>query len=150
MELRRLNRELRKIDDRLYAKLNLGRVCIFRTKKVYHKYSLDDGSELFILKDVPLYIFALTEDWTMGTNSVDWGLDKILEKLWKIDSYNKESDVSKLEAKTKEQDAKSKKDFYNKTKDIVEEALPAFKKAFNDFNTSTLNTKLGDQENGFN
>lgn len=120
----RINQELYRFDNKLYLSVVSGQRRIMRKAKPQD-----------------YYILALTEDWTQKSPNVDWGIEAIISRLREIDGHNPDTFVNQLDKiEAKRQEAKDR-DIKNRSEDFAREFRPAFAKAFDGINTSTLEKK---------
>jgi hypothetical protein len=93
---------------------------------------------LFSEAKVNKHVFSLTDNWSSDGNPIPLGIEPVLLRLRQVDMSGNETYFEQMR-KQRESAAKSKeRDFKNRIEDGVREARPQFAKAFNDYNTSTL------------
>lgn len=134
---KRLTLFLKSYDRDLYA------VSEYDSTKIYKKstrFSWFDfnGLNIGYAYYYGSYICALTTNWSLSGHSVDWGFDKILSHIKSIDmqnDFNKSKNV--IENLKNDYEARNKQ-VHNLHEDIAREIRPAFKKAFADVNTASM------------
>lgn len=137
----RITEYLKTYDSKLYcASSKEGKLCVYRNSTRYESYSLDDDSILTFARPAPHYIFALTEDWSMKTESVDWGLLPIMDRIRSSDLQQRDI-VGELEKHYEAQEKSNARDRMNKTEDFLHEFRDSFKNTFKDVNTASLEKK---------
>lgn len=113
-------------------------VHIKRHVKRLETYWLDKDTKMSITVDTGEYLFALTRDWTMSADRVDWGIEPVMAKIRDMDIHYRggvdlfdEAEKSQLKgAEAKERARK------NVLEDGLREMHPIFKKNTNDVNTA--------------
>lgn len=137
--LRSLNKSLYAYDRELYAKKdNTGKVTVYRKAYTWESYQLGEKFTLTYGRPSDHYIFSLTDTWSMSGNKRDWGIEPVLKHLKRIDPWRDPSVCEKM-IEQHEKSAKTReKDLKNKHEAFAYEMHRDFKKAFSDFNVSTL------------
>ena len=138
---REISDYVKKYDWKLFCRKNSeGKLCIFREGYYYDTFALNDQDILSVLRLTPHFVFALTHNWKKDGFAVEWGKDKIWERLRKLDLWEKDI-VSELEKQEDEHIEALDKKRRNQTEDFLYEFRDDFKETFKDVNTSNLNKK---------
>jgi len=85
----------------------------------------------------PDFVFALTNNWQQNGVAINWGGEVVLERLKRLDLANRNVFLELRKTRQKAAESKARA----RTSDIdamTREAMPVFKKAFKDVNTSNL------------
>lgn len=134
--VRYLNKHLKKYDSKLFCARAGDKIDVYRN--VYRQDVYKIGDETLIhLVEVPSHVLSLTEDWTVTGRPVDWGVEPLLQRLRKMDTWNHDS-WSEAEAGAERNRALKKRRLKNKLDDIGYEVQPYFKKAADEFNFSNV------------
>lgn len=137
--VRSINNELKSHDPKLYiGKHTSGTWCVFRESKRVETYFIEElGSNVDFILPAPYLVFALTDDWTMRGNPVEWGILPIMRKLKHSDLWHRDVVGELLNAKEKyEEDQSKARISANET--FMKEFRNDFKKTFADVNTATM------------
>ena len=87
--LRQVNRELRRYDSRLFAvQASTGVIHVLRRAEKWEAADALDIAEANA-NDRPQFILATTENWTQTGVPVEWGLEKIIDRLRFMDSWSR-------------------------------------------------------------
>jgi hypothetical protein len=135
--VRSVNRLLKRQDTQLFATERAdGCIIVWHRSEPWQRGDTRDAGELASLRIQP--IFALTNDWTLQGEPVEWGLEPLYWKLRdsdsnRDDSYFEEMVSTRLRDKELRFRAAS-----NENKAIAADERRTFARAFNDINTSTL------------
>lgn len=132
----RITEFIRAHDSKLFAKYSSGTLCIYRQSSSVEWFDVD-GSSIGFVRSTPHLIMALTQNWHVLGQPVDWGLDVILERLQKIDLWNRDL-AQEAEDQYDEHKAKTARDASNKHEDFLREFKAPMQQAFNDINVSNL------------
>jgi hypothetical protein len=133
-----ITRELQNYDGQLFAKRVQGRIDVMRKgHRMEYCGQLDDGA-LYHSRRADHYIFSLTENWSVSGKPVDWGILPILARLKAIDCWSRDDFMQELEESYEKNKKSKERDFSNTVESFMYEFRSAFKKTFNDINTSTL------------
>jgi len=136
-----LNSRIRGHDSKLFvAKHGEGKLCVFREGFRMETYILDGGQTLHVPRPSPHLVFALTDNWKLTGNSVEWGIEPIMKKIRDSDLWNRDivGDLEKQELKREESNSRRLK---HETEDFLYDFQPRFKKAFADVNVGGLAKK---------
>lgn len=137
--LRRVHKEVSRYDSLLYAVRHGSQVQIYR-----QGYSLKDRMLPLELEDHvgrpnPQFILALTDDWTLKGQPVNWGLECIMTKLKSMDSWRRGDDVYKTMLEHRERAERDEQRIKrNEIRDIAKDARRDFAKATDGINTGTM------------
>jgi hypothetical protein len=129
---------VKKYDDKLFCKKNgEGKLCIFREGYYYDTFALNDQDALRILRLTPHFVFALTHNWKKDGFAVEWGKDKVWERLHIVDLWKRDI-VADLEKQEDEHIAKLDRQRRNQTEEFLYEFRDDFKKTFKDVNVANF------------
>lgn len=123
-------------DHKLFAKCSEGKLCIYRKSDSVEWYDLD-GINIGFVRPTPHLIMALTHNWHILGQPVEWGLDVILARLQAIDLWNRDL-ASEQEAQYEERKQKTAREASNKTEDFLREFKRPFAESFKDINVANL------------
>ena len=101
---KRIETFLKRYDPKLFVECRDGKLCVFREGQRIESYEVE-GKTIGFVRPAPYLIFALTKDWTLYTESVDWGIEPIMRKLKFGDLWNGRdvaSEIIEQEEKRKE------------------------------------------------
>ena len=127
-----------KYDEKLFCRKNAeGKLCVYREGYYFDTFMLNDQDVLQVLRPTPHFVFAITDNWKKSGVSVEWGKDKIWERLRKCDLWERDivSELEKAEEKHVESLDRQRK---NNDEAFLHEFHHDFKKAFSDVNTANL------------
>ncbi len=124
-------------DSKLYCNRNAeGKLCIYRESYRWEHHFID-GVSVHFARPTPHFIMALTHNWHMHGQSVEWGFEPILARLKAMDLHNRNLAEDLIKNYDKAEVTKQR-DASNKNEDFLREFRPQFAKTFADINTSTL------------
>jgi hypothetical protein len=134
---------IKRFDRQLYCEKGRdGKLRVFRKDQRIESYDVD-GITILFTRPAPYLVFALTEDWTLNTAAIDWGLEPILARLKACDLWAR--DLATESIKSIEHANKSRERAVdNHIESYLIENRREFARRTNDINTSTLNRKTGD------
>jgi len=137
-----ITERLRGYDPMLYCeKSREGKLCVYRKGQRIESYFIDEvESVIQFVRPAPFFIFAVTDDWSLHGQSVDWGIEPIMQRVKRIDSWNRDVAEECLR-QAEEKEASVTRDRQNKTESFLKDFRRGFAKATNDINTSTLAKK---------
>lgn len=136
-----LTHALKKYDDKLYFDKNMeGKLCLYRKNYRPERYHLEDNVYLTFLRPSPDLVFALTHNWQLGGEEVEWGYMPILERLKSIDLQKRDlvADIFENYEKNEKQNERKLK---NSNEDFLREKKHVFQKAFEDINVSNMSMR---------
>ena len=113
-----------------------GKLCIFRESQRVETYHLD-GNVLHFVRPSSHLIFALTDNWKVTGQEVDWGLEPIMQKLKQNDLWNRDI-VADVERRFEEVEKSKDRERLGQTEDFMREFVRDFKTTFEDVNTANL------------
>lgn len=129
---------VQKYDDKLFCRKNAeGKLCIYREGYYFDTFALNDQDIISVLRLTPHFVFALTDNWKKDGLAVEWGKDKIWERLRKIDLWDKDI-VGELEKQEEAHIAALDRSRRNQTEDFLYEFRNDFKETFKDVNTANF------------
>lgn len=136
-EVRFLNRVVKAHDRKLYCeRSHLGHIKLMR--EAYYGFPHDvDGHVVYFLKRRDQFIFALTDDWTVGGKPVSWGSQVVLDRLQKHDAWNR-SVLKELEEQDQKREESKDRARRNQNEAWAYEAHAKFKKQFSDIRTANM------------
>lgn len=117
-----------------------GTLCIFRKTERLETYDVDGHRITFALPDRHM-VCALTDNWSIRGNPVDWGLLPIMEHIRKIDLWSNECHITNLLESYKQSDIEKRKAIRSEGEAQADVFRHDFKKTFNDFNVNSLINK---------
>lgn len=137
-----ITERLRGYDPMLYCeKSREGKLCVYRKGQRIESYFIDEvGAVVQFVRPAPFFIFAITDDWSLQGLSVDWGIEPIMQRLKRIDSWNRDIAEEAIRQAEEKEEAITI-DRQNKTESFLKDFRRQFAKATNDINTSTLERK---------
>lgn len=123
---KRLDQKLKIHDSLLFVKeTKLGRYDVYRKSGL--------GGSL------PHFIFSLTDDWTVKTIPVEWGIDVVINRIKAHDIWRDDKFVDKLIESHEKYKEGQNRDRRNSIESFLYDFRSQFHKATNEINTSTLN-----------
>lgn len=137
-----LTRNLKAHDGELYARrASNGVIHVYRRGVRWESYDFG-GALLHYSRPSPRFILALTENWTLKTPGVDWGIEPVLSKLKEWDPHldDTRGEQDRMERERAEQDRKRER--RNNNRAIAADMRKDFAKVFNDINTASMDKKL--------
>lgn len=136
----RVNAFVKRYDPELFCEDRDGKLCVLRKSQRIESYEFDEKIYSFV-RPAPYLIFALTSDWTLYSESKDWGLEVIRERLQKIDSWNRDVAREILEAKEKK-DKSLDRDLDNHLESYLKDHRREFARTTNDVLTHSLDKTI--------
>lgn len=137
----RITSAIKNYDSKLFCKRNTeGKLCVFRDGHTWENHAMDGGHLLRVLRPTPYLILALTDNWSIRGNAVDWGIEPVLARLKKIDGWHNDV-VGELEKAYDKDVEATERDMRNKNESFLHDFRGQFAKAFADVNTSTMDKK---------
>lgn len=129
-----LNRALKRYDRSLVARKQGEKIIVYRKSKRLEPYP---ECNLFWVRDVEDYIFALTENWGLHGEAADWGIEPVMARLKSIDlAYN--DVIGNLDRQYYEDERRRKKERISRKEDMLREVRPVFRDVFKDVNTASM------------
>lgn len=123
--IRTLTKHLRAHDSLLYATSHKeGRI------DVYRKSSLSSSP--------PHLVFPLTENWTLNSRPVEWGIEVILARINAHDLWRDDCFLESISEANDKVDEGKERDRRNNTEAFLYDFKSQFARATNDVNTSCL------------
>lgn len=136
----RITLKIRDHDYKLYCKRMEGKLCIFRESQRIESYLLDEGTVIHSVRPAPHFIMALTDNWQMKGQEVDWGIEPIMARLKAMDLWHRDI-VSDIEAQEEKFAKASERKMKTDNEAFLYDFRDKFKKTFNDVNTANLSKK---------
>lgn len=139
-KLNRLNQELKFFDKDLLAKRESdGRINIYRKRVRFETY--DCGRfKLRVTKVEPLYILALTDNWTPKGKTVDVGIEPVMAKLREMDCWNRVRFYEEFKSERDRQEESVARERRGLMEDVASDLRKPFSKAFDTYSvSSTIN-----------
>lgn len=125
-------------DSQLYCERNMeGKLCIFRNGYSWENHHLADGNLLRVLRPTPHLVFALTNNWSIRGEAVDWGIEPVMARLKAMDLWNNDL-VARLEEQEIKDEESSARQRQNTTESFLYEFRSQFKKTFENVNTASM------------
>ena len=94
------------------------------------------------------YIMSLTDNWTLSGKPREWGIDQVIARLREIDSWNRARMFEEMREGREKTSKTQEKDRINKHEAWLRDNKNIFKRAFNDINVSSINSKEKEIEHG--
>lgn len=130
---------LKRHDRKLFCVRKEGGVrVVMRESYVSIPHWLDDETVVYHMAKSPHEIFYLTDSWSVRGNPRDWGLEVIYQRIRETDGWGVEDPYNRLIRSYDKADASKARDTANLAESMAKELRPVFKKAFNDYNVSTM------------
>lgn len=134
-----INKVVRAHDRDLFAERSrLGHINIMRKAKRTETVEIDENTSLAVLKDSAQFVFALTENWTVGSRPVDWGAEVVLDRLKQHDAWNNERLLKELEEAEEKALESKKRDLKNQNEAWLSDNHSMFKKTFSDVRVANM------------
>lgn len=105
----RVSRLVRSYDRKLYAQRINGMIQVWREgeRSEVLPYEVEDAN--YILRPNPQFIFALTDDWKLGGQPVDWGIEPLSWKIRSMDAWRDDSYFDRmLKSREREEEEKDR------------------------------------------
>lgn len=135
--LNTINYHLRKYDPELYASWNNDKFTIYRKSYRWDTYWIGND-RLSVLRQQPLYIISLTDNWKPDGKSVEWGIEPMLDCLKSQDMWRNPNLFNEMvegrERRERYREQSKRNDIRARAADLRRD----FARATNDINTSTL------------
>lgn len=107
-------KSLRRYDKDLFAgRTKDGVLCVFRKTKRYEPVVVSDSFKILNLKEDKVFVFALTDTWTLAGVPRMWGVDHVLNRVKQIDTQANERFFEEMEEKNEAVDKSQKRKFRN-------------------------------------
>lgn len=135
----RLENHLKAHDYNLYVSRREGKLCVMRKSTRVEYYDVD-GVSIGFVRPAPHFIIALTKDWTLRGESVDWGFEPILNHLKAIDLWNRDQ-VKMIEAQQVKDNESADRELANSNESFLKDYRRQFAKTFDWVNTANLDKK---------
>jgi hypothetical protein len=89
--VRKLTRELRKFDSKLYAmKSSDGNIFVMREGKRYDFIEVEEGQFIKYPVNDDYMVFPLTDNWSLSGKKVSWSPFNVIQHLKEIDTWNRD------------------------------------------------------------
>lgn len=135
----RITSVIREYDPKLYCESRDGKLCVLRKSQRIESYDYD-GVTIHFVRPAPFFIFAVTTNWKMTGQPVDWGLVPIINRLREIDLWNR--DLAEEIIQKEEESARIKrKDLKNESEAFLKDYRRKFAGTFNDVRVSNMDKK---------
>lgn len=132
-------RALRRYDRDLFAgRTKDGAICVFRKVKRFVPVCESEGFRLLSLIEDKQLVFALTDNWVLSGQPRDWGVDDVLDRVKKLDSWANERFFEELDAENEKVDESRKRHFRNEAEAFWSDNRRAFAKATDDILVHSL------------
>lgn len=121
-----LTRALKSHDAALFAQeTKPGRVDVYRANRMF--------------LEPPHYVFSLTEDWTVNSRPVPWGIEVVVNRIKAHDLWRDDTFVDRLLETQEKREESEQRAFRNNVEGFLSDFRTQFHRATNGVNTSTLN-----------
>lgn len=135
---RTLNKHLRAYDRDLYAeRFESGVIHIFRKVTTWVHFELN-GTKFGYAKTTPLFIIALTDNWLLTGNPVQWGIEPLMSKIRDMDNWREDSTYTNIVKEREQLQRNQERSARNNVRALAADMRRDFARATNDINTSTL------------
>jgi hypothetical protein len=74
-----------------------GKLCIYRKDQRIESYDVD-GVVIHFVRPAPYLVFALTDNWNIHGNRVDWGIEPIMKRLKECDLWSRDLAKESMES----------------------------------------------------
>lgn len=136
--VRFIDRVVKNYDHELYAaRTSDGIIRILRNGKRFMPFWFSEDVLLQVLVDSPQFVCALTHNWKTSGRPVDWGSERIVQRLKESDQAAVDV-ISKIDEQNKKVDESKRRDFMNKTEDNLREAYSKIKESWGDIRTANM------------
>jgi len=137
----RYTHELKLYDRNLFCRKEAdGYYKIFqKTKRVIY-YDVDGAHMGFVVPEEK-FICPLSEDWSMRSKPVEWGLLPLMQKIRSMDAMNKDAEVYKWEEQERKSQEEKDRNLKNEAEAFASDFRSAFKKEFDYTLTHNLDKK---------
>lgn len=136
---RRVSELVKRYDRRLFATWNMRHKVVTILRQADRLEASDFYQHEPSLASLnPQLILALTDNWTLSGQPVDWGLEPILDKLKSIDGWRDFDHFTKMVKRRVREELEKERVIRNELRARAADLRPDFAKATNDINTSTL------------
>lgn len=130
-------------DSKLYCGMTReGKPCIFRKSNRWEAYDLGNNNTLLVSQPSPHLIMALTHDWSINGETVEWGILPILKKLQESDNAKRNVTEEWIADHNKEKQSDENARRNNMESFARYEFMGAFKKDCKDINTANLKKEI--------
>lgn len=145
----RLESLIKKHDAELFISRLEGKPCVMRKGTRVECYNVN-GFSISFVRSSPHFIIALTKDWTLQSEQVDWGYEPILAHLKAIDLWNRDI-VAEIEEQRRRDDISEQRELSNSNESFLKDYRREFAKNFDWVNTANLDKKRDSRrlQNGY-
>lgn len=143
--LKKLTRELKRFDSKLYAKKGDGGKVLIMREFIHMKPTrIDTESYVFHPTREDFLIFALTDNWSMQGVPVTWSSLNVIKRLQEIDSWSHDV-LGSVRSHNEKVQASKERDFSNNAEAFFSDNYRQFQKQFSDVNTANMDLKAADK-----
>lgn len=130
---------LRRYDRDLFVERTKdGVLCVFRKVKRFVPVCVSEGFKLMNLIECKQLVFALTDTWTVKGNPIDWGIDDVLGRIRKLDTWENKNFYEELDAENDKVDERNRRAMRNEIEAFWGHERDRFKDAFKDTLTHSM------------
>lgn len=134
----RVNQEVKKLDRRLFANRRPnGAIQVLRQAE-----RIEASNFHMVAPDLaslhPQFVIALTDNWNLTGQPVDWGLEPIIQQLKSMDLWNDDKMLDRLRLKREREAEDQERAMSNELRARALDMRKDFARATNDINTSAL------------
>ncbi len=130
MILSSYTRALKRYDKCLFAgRTKDGVPCVFRKAKRFEPVCVTDDFKLLNLVEDKQFIFALTDNWLVSGKPRDWGIDDVVGRIQKIDSWANERFLEDLDEQNAKVEESERRQFRNEAEAFFADNRKEFAKA---------------------
>lgn len=145
----RVSKAVKRYDPKLYCERREGKLCVLRKSSRVETYDVD-GLLIDFVRPAPSFVFALTHNWKMNGEPVEWGLLPIIERLRMNDLWSRDLADECIRATEKATESKEREKASN-NEAFLKDFRRQFAKATDGINTANLakiDRRRKDEENG--
>lgn len=124
--------------DLFAARTKDGVSCVFRKVKRYVPVCVSEDFQFLNLIEDKQLVFAITDTWTVTGKPRDWGIDDVVWRVQKLDSWANKNFFEELDAENEKVDERKRKDIANEIESFWEHEHSRFKKATGDILTHSM------------
>lgn len=137
-QVRFITKVVRSHDRALFARRSrLGHIDIMRRATRAEAFAV--GSDVVVnFKESPQLVFSLTDNWTANGKPVNWGSEVVLQRLQKIDAWNRADFLRELEEQDRKAKESADRDRKNRDEAFLYDMHGQFKETFKDVRVANM------------
>lgn len=138
-EVKYMDRVAKEHDKELFALRNSqGIINIMRRSKRQIVVYQDNEETMYLVEDMPQYVFSITENWATTGRPVRWGAEVVLSRLKSHDIQTNEAFFRQMEEQERRLEESKTRDLKNSNEAWLSDNHSRFKKAFNDIRVANM------------